>query len=151
MKIVTLPSFELTGLHIHTTWEHNQAKSDIAKLWKRFYLEDIPEQLDFSVDDTVYLLYTDYTEASKQGFSVWLGMQTEEDAPLPSGFRRLGVHEATYYQFDAESELPEDMLALWDEVHAQEAQLHRLYRCDIECYPDGESAQLYVSTGDKMA
>ena len=56
MKFTTRPSFELTGLHIHTTWLNNQAKSDIAKLWKRFYKDDIASQLDFSVDDAIYLL-----------------------------------------------------------------------------------------------
>ena len=60
MKFTTRPSFELTGLHIHTTWLNNQAKSDIAKLWKRFYKDDIASQLDFSVDDSIYLLYTLY-------------------------------------------------------------------------------------------
>lgn len=151
MNLTTVPSFELTGLHIHTTWHNNQAKTDIAKLWKRFYLEDVSGQLDYSVDDTVYLLYTDYSNDDKQGFSVWLGMQTKEDSPLVSGCRRLIVPQLTYYQFNANSELPEDMNLLWEQVHTKNGELNRIYRCDFECYPDEESGQLFISTSDEAA
>ena len=105
MKFTTRPSFELTGLHIHTTWLNNQAKSDIAKLWKRFYKDDIASQLDFSVDDAIYLLYTDYQQSSNQGFSVWLGLETEADAPLPMDMRRFKIPTLNYFQFDAASEM----------------------------------------------
>ena len=98
MKFTTRPSFELTGLHIHTTWLNNQAKSDIAKLWKRFYKDDIASQLDFSVDDAIYLLYTDYQQSSNQGFSVWLGLETEADAPLPMDMRRFKIPTLNYFQ-----------------------------------------------------
>ena len=103
MNLTTLPSFELTGLHIHTTWHNNQAKADIAKLWKRFYAEDIANQLDFSVDDTVYLLYTDYSHADNHNFSVWLGLQTLTEDPLPIDLRRLLIPSLSYYQFDIAS------------------------------------------------
>ena len=104
MKFTTRPPFELTGLHIHTTWQNNQAKADIARLWKRFYKDDIAGQLDFSVDDTVYLLYTDYHDSSNQGFSVWLGLETEIDAPLPMDMRRFKIPTLNYFQFEASSE-----------------------------------------------
>ena len=146
MKFTTRPAFELTGLHIHTTWHNNQAKADIAKLWKRFYQDDVAGQLDFSVDDSVYLLYTDYGHSSNQGFSVWLGLETEADAPLPMDMRRFKIPALNYYQFEAASELPADMWALWENVHEQEAQLQRTYHCDFECYPDGENALLFIST-----
>ena len=106
MKFTTRPPFELTGLHIYTTWQNNQAKTDIARLWKRFYKDDIAGQLDFSVDDAVYLLYTDYHDSSNQGFSVWLGLETEIDAPLPMDMRRFKIPALNYYQFEASSEMP---------------------------------------------
>ena len=149
MKFTTRPSFELTGLHIHTTWRNNQAKNDIAKLWKRFYKDDIASQLDFSVDDAIYLLYTDYQQSSNQGFSVWLGLETEADAPLPMDMRRFKIPTLNYFQFDAASEMPEDMVTLWQDVHHQEAQLLRNFRCDFEYYPDGENAQLFIATSQE--
>ena len=149
MKFTTRPPFELTGLHIHTTWQNNQAKTDIARLWKRFYKDDIAGQLDFSVDDTVYLLYTDYHDSSNQGFSVWLGLETEIDAPLPMDMRRFKIPALNYYQFEASSEMPEDMLVLWETVHQAETQIKRSYRCDFETYPDGENAQLFISTSQE--
>lgn len=150
MNVTTLPAFELTGLHIHTTWHNNQAKHDLAKLWRRFYLEDVTEQLDFSLSDDVYLVYTDYEQDSEKGFSVWLGMQTDTEAPLPSGFRRLKIPELTYCQFEAASELAEDVKHLWEEIHAQEAALQRNYHFDLEVYPDGENAQILVSVNQTI-
>ena len=146
MTLTTLPAFELTGLHIHTTWHNNQAKHDLAKLWRRFYLEEALEQLDFSLSEDIYLVYTDYHDNGEQGFSAWLGMQTDVDAPLPHGFRRLKVPALSYYQFEAASELVEDVKALWDNIHAQTPSLQRNYRFDLEIYPDGENAQILICT-----
>ncbi len=80
---------------------------------------------------------------------MWLGLETESDAPLPMDMRRFKIPALNYFQFDATSEMPEDMLTLWQNVHHQEAQLLRNFRCDFEYYPDGENAQLFISTSQE--
>jgi len=133
-------ALELTGL---TTRTSNLAEQDmktqkIGPLWQQFFAERAPI---LAKGELIYGVYYDYQSDMDGEFSVLAASHVvnECDVTLTAG---------DYLKFNASGEIPQCVIALWEEVwryfSSSECEYHRCYLTDYEVYLDANRVEIYI-------
>ncbi|MEN9327795.1 MAG: hypothetical protein RI947_603 [Candidatus Parcubacteria bacterium] len=142
-KTVTLKEFQIVGITIRTTNEHDTAMKDIGVLWNKFYFDNIMEEIPQKVNEEIISLYTDYEKDFTKPYSVILGHKVNNNNFVPDGMASKTVPAAKYAVFHVEGQLPQELIKVWKWIWKSD--LERTYTGDFEVYKKENEADIFVA------
>ncbi len=137
-------SFNVIGIALETSNEHQQASKDIGELWGRFYSENIAAQVPNPIGEEVYAIYTDYESNYKGKYTIILGLQVHSLDNIPDGLIGRLINGGYYKHYEAKGNMPDAVVNTWLTIWQEDAQLSRSYIADYEIY--GDQAQQGVNS-----
>jgi predicted transcriptional regulator YdeE len=130
-----IESFSIIGIKIRTTNENNEAENDIPALWGKFLGEGIMQKIPNKVEDTVYLLYTDYETDYTGVYTTIIGSKVSSLDNVPEGMVGKTIEAGNYVKFTAKGNIMEGVVQeKWKEIW--NTNLDRAYTCDFDVYGD---------------
>jgi predicted transcriptional regulator YdeE len=127
-----LEDFELIGIAVRTSNEHDQSESDIRALWQRFIADDIQTKIPEKISKDIYCVYTDYASDHLGAYTTILGCQVKPGTIPPSGFVRKIVLKSTYEVFISQGPMPGSIQDTWTNI--RNSGLKRRYTADFDVY-----------------
>ncbi|GIU36000.1 transcriptional regulator [Shewanella colwelliana] len=149
MELVTLHKMVIHGVTTRTTnADETVAESQkIAPLWQRFmglYGEQIINK------QPAYGVYYGYESNMDGAYSVMVGFMAdgENGGLIGDGLESITLAPGNYLHFHAQGEMPQSVVGLWQEIWqyfaAPSCPYTRQYLTDFECYPSGDSVDIYI-------
>lgn len=142
-KIITLGEFNVMGIAVRTTNEHEQARKDIGALWNKFYFDNIMGKIPQKETEEIITLYTDYEKDFTLPYSVILGHKVNKTNIIPEGMVLKTVQPSKYAVFHVEGQLPQELIKTWKWIWKSD--LERTYTGDFEVYKKENEADIYVA------
>jgi predicted transcriptional regulator YdeE len=144
-------SFNIIGISVRTTNEHNQAAIDIPALWGKFMAENILNQIPNKVNSSIYCVYTNYKKDYTKPYTTILGCKVESLESIPEGMVGIKIKENSYAKFTAQGNLTNgvvfnEWLKIWN------SELPRAYTADFEIYDErsldqtNATVDIFIST-----
>ncbi|MFD2284710.1 AraC family transcriptional regulator [Pedobacter petrophilus] len=134
-----MENFKIIGISIATSNQNNQAATDLGQLWGRFYNEQISDQIANKESEEVYAVYTDYESDFTGKYTTIIGHRVTSLAVIPDGLVGKEIINEKLLRYIAKGEMPNAVLATWQEIWANNIALYRTYNADFEVY--GEKSQ----------
>lgn len=147
--MVKIEAFNVIGIAVRTTNENNQSANDIPALWKRFFEENITEQIPNKVNNNLYCLYTDYVGDFTKPYTTILGYAVHNIEHVPAGLTALKIPATNYHKTSIQGNVNNDIV-INEWIKIWNSDQKRAYCVDFECYSfeaDIENTQvdIYVS------
>ncbi|WP_316802770.1 GyrI-like domain-containing protein [Pedobacter nototheniae] len=138
MSNQTVEKFNVTGISIRTTNENGQAAQDIPQLWNKFMTENILEKIPNKIDQSIYVIYTDYEKDHTRPYTTIIGCKVSNQEIIPEGMITKTIEQGNYKKYPVQGNLLEgavinEWMKIWD------SGLPRIFTADFEVY--GEKAQ----------
>ncbi|MCH8903537.1 MAG: effector binding domain-containing protein [Bacteroidetes bacterium] len=127
-------SFKIIGISIETTNEDGRSAEDLAKLWGRFYDENIAAQIPNKENDEIYSIYTDYETDYKGKYTSMIGVKVNSLDIIPNGLIGREFRGGNYTRFVAKGDMPDAVIKTWKEIWDKDNELNRTYTADFEVY-----------------
>jgi predicted transcriptional regulator YdeE len=149
LDIRDLPAFQVIGIQVRTVnaAERQSDTAKIPKLWKRFFEEQIEEQIPGRTDPhEIVGVYHNYENDFQGFYTLLIGQQSTFAGPLPGALVRTQVPAQQYLVFDPVPARPEEIQKVWRTVwdyFSQAGPFQRAYSHDFEVYR-GKTMQLYL-------
>lgn len=138
-KIYLMENFKIIGISVETSNQNNQAATDLGQLWGRFYNEQISRLIQNKESEDVYAMYTDYESDYTGGYTTIIGHRVTSLANIPEGLVGKEIVNEKLLRYIAKGEMPNAVVATWQEIWANNIALYRTYNADFEVY--GEKSQ----------
>lgn len=129
-----MENFKIIGISVETTNQDNQAAKDLGHLWGRFYNEQISSQIENKESEDVYAIYTDYESDYTGKYTTIIGHRVNSLAVIPHGFVGREILNEKLLRYLAKGEMPNAVIATWQEIWANNIALYRTYNADFEVY-----------------
>lgn len=138
MENKAIPSFNIIGIAVRTSNQHNRAAKDIPNLWARFFSDHIIDRIPNKLSHELYCVYTEYEKDHTLPYTTLLGCKVAHLDEIPEDMDGIRIDTQVYHHIEAEGNLNEgivykEWLKIWD------SDLPRAYSADFEVY--GEKAQ----------
>ncbi|QHC86215.1 transcriptional regulator [Empedobacter brevis] len=129
-----MKSFKLIGLKLpgKTKNENGQSGKDCGRLWEKFEVEKITEQIPNKISDEVYAVYFDYESDADGLFSYFIGCKVEDETNVPQNLDELIIPEQTYHKETAKGQMTGCVTEVWEKIWSSD--LKRKYGFDFEVY-----------------
>jgi len=139
MQQIHVPVKHILGIALRTTNQNNQSALDIPKLWQEFHSQQIAAKIPGKVNDTLYVIYTDYESDHTASYTTLIGCEVQDLDDIPLGLVGHSIPDGTYTQLAVTGNLMENIVIdawvkIWNSPHLQ-----RTYTSDFEVY--GPEAQ----------
>ena len=133
----------IVGISTVTTNELAVQDNSIGKLWAHFLNVDIKELLGDLASTSVFAVYSNYENTYHGHYTVTIGYAVHDANQIPTGLSAVTIPAGNYKKYDAKSNGPQDILAAWQHVWADDAALNRNFIADYEEY-HGDNVSIYV-------
>ncbi|RZK79629.1 MAG: hypothetical protein EOO92_08965 [Pedobacter sp.] len=141
----------IIGISVRTTNQNGQSATDIPLLWKRFFEEQLIQQIPNKIGDALYCIYTDYELDHTKPYTTILGCEVSSLTEIPEGFTGKIIEEGDYLPFTAKGKLSDNIVfEEWQKIWNTD--IPRSYLTDFEIYgkkaqnPDDAEVEIYIST-----
>ena len=147
-----LSAFNVIGIYLRTTNENAKASGDIAALWKRFFVENILDQIPNKIDSSIYSVYTEYEDDYTKAYTVILGCKVASLEVIPPGMMGKRILGGRFAKFTAKGNIHQGaVFSEW--VNIWNTKLDRKYSADFEVYDERaknpEDAEVDIFIGVK--
>lgn len=143
-----IDSFKIIGIATETTNENGKAAEDLGKLWTQFYSENLPSKIANKVSDEVYSIYTDYESDYKGKYTALIGLKVNSLNQVPNGLTGREFKGGKHHKFIAKGQMPNAVVATWQEIWKKDKELNRKYTADFEVYgpnsQNGENSEVEI-------
>lgn len=150
MEIVKIDSFQFVGIAVRTTNANGQAAKDIGALWSKFINEGIVSKIPHKVDDTIYVVYTDYESDHTGYYTAALGCRASKSDEIPEGMISKEIGGGSYQKYTAKGDLTKNaVVEVWNEIWKSDTK--RAYTADFEVYgekasdPTNGEAEIFIA------
>lgn len=126
--------FKIIGIAVETSNQNNQAATDLAKLWQRFFQEKISDQIPGKETEDVYAVYTDYESDYTGKYTAIIGQRVTSLDNIPVGLVGKEINNDKLSRYVAKGEMPNAVVNVWKEIWANDIALYRTYDADFEVY-----------------
>lgn len=137
------------GISVRTcNSDFSKLQQDIGGLWQQFFAENILQKTPTSLNNDIYLVYTNYDGDYLDPYDTIIGSLVPMDAPLPSGLIEKIIPEQKYQVFCAKGTMPMAVVQTWQNIW--QTPLHRNYIADFDIYseksqhPDNAEVDIWV-------
>ena len=137
---ITIPHFNFAGISIQTTNAGNQSATDLAKLWQRFYQENILSVIPDPAGSEIYAVYTDYESNYTGKYTALIGLRVNSLEQLPEKLTGRQFSGGKFIHFTAKGAMPEAVINAWREIWSADKELNRRYDFDFEIYGNQSTA-----------
>jgi predicted transcriptional regulator YdeE len=144
--IVQNPALQVIGITCRTSNSPEAGPHDIPKLWKRFYSEDIMNQIPNKASDKIIALYCDYDADHTQPYSFIIGCLARSIDIIPEGMVAKTIPASSYAVFHAIGEYPTSLIETWGNIWKR-SDLKRSYTGDFELY--GDKLEVYIAVSNE--
>ncbi|MDX1957714.1 MAG: GyrI-like domain-containing protein [Leptospiraceae bacterium] len=134
----TKDSFNILGISVRTTGANGQDKADIAKLWQRFFEENISQKISNKKNSHIINLYTDYNQDEKGEYTTILGFEVESIGEVPLGMVGKFFAKDNYAVLKSSGKSPQAVQEAWNKVYS--SNLKRTYTADFDIYDSMNAA-----------
>ncbi len=137
----------IVGISVRTTNVNNEGAQKMPALAERFFNENIPAKIAHKINETVYVVYTDYD--AQGNYSATIGVPVPQGQAIPEGLVSKTILPGKYELFTAEGQYPQSVATMWEKIST--TKLDRAYTTDFELYDSkfkcGEKlkANIYVA------
>lgn len=148
MKLVKHQAFNISGLMVRTrnTDEMTESTAKIGSLWQRFYQE---YENNITAGTNFYGVYTNYESDHNGFYDVIAGTDQTNEHHSASLFNHCTIAPGEYLVFSAQGEMPQTVIALWNEVWQYFERLpcdhQRAYTTDVEYYKNDTEIEIHIS------
>jgi predicted transcriptional regulator YdeE len=139
-SIITIPPFNIAGISIQTTNMGNQSATDLAKLWQRFYQENIVSVIPDTAGSEIYAIYTDYESDHTGKYTAIIGLRVNSLGQLPEKFTGRQFNGGRFIHFPAKGAMPQAVINTWMDIWNTDKELNRRYDYDFEVYGNQSNA-----------
>jgi predicted transcriptional regulator YdeE len=133
-KIINKNSFNILGIGVTTTGDENQDSKDIAKLWQKFFSENISSKIPFKKNNRIINLYTDYEIDQNGPYTAILGYEVESLKEVPLGMIGKFFAGNKYTVFTSKGNIPDIINEVWKKINS--TNLKRAYKADFDIYAE---------------
>jgi predicted transcriptional regulator YdeE len=133
------PAFDVIGIVTYTSNKAAFQEGTIAKLWQRFFAEEIFNKIPNKCDNAVIALYHDYESDKNGGYSLLIGVRVNSTENVPAGMVAKHVIAEDRMLFTTkQGPLAQVVVGEWQNIWDMENQgeLRRSYTCDYELYDE---------------
>ncbi|MCD7898752.1 MAG: effector binding domain-containing protein [Bacteroides sp.] len=133
MEKTELKPCNIVGIAIKTSNVNQQSSGDIARLWEKFWSENIASQIPNKVNDTIYCVYTEYEGDFTQPYTTVIGYATDNLNEIPEGMKGIRIEGGMFVKLTAKGKLSDGIVVQeWSKIW--QSDLHRTYQADFEVY-----------------
>lgn len=150
MESIKKEGFKIIGIKVRTTNENMQAAKDIPELWKKFMLEKISNKIPNKIDDSIFVIYTNYESDHTKPYDTILGCSVSNLLDIPDGMFGQQFNAGNYSKFISKGNLEAGAVYnTWTQIWNQD--LDRMYTADFEIYgskaknPANAEVDIFVS------
>ena len=134
-----ITAFKIIGLSIETTNQDAQSAKDLGALWGKFYADGISTKISNRLSDDIYAIYTDYESDYREKMTAIVGYRVHNLETIPDGLVGREFEGGKHKRFIAKGNMPEAIIATWQQIWEADKTLGRRYTADFEIY--GEKSQ----------
>lgn len=152
----TIQKVHIVGISTRTNNTNGQSAIDIESLWKKFWTEEIQNQIPNKISEEIYAVYTDYETDFTGEYTTFIGVPVQSFAEIPEGMIGITIEAATYHKIVSKGKMPEAIGNTWLAIWAdQELDSRRAYTADFTVhgskYYDGDNAEVetYLSVKEQ--
>lgn len=145
----TLREVNIVGIACRTSNAAQQSSRDIAKLWERFWSEDVISEIPHKKCNDIYAVYTGYESDAKGLYTLVIGCPVESLRSIPQGMESVTIQGGNYMKTNIKGKISDGIVEqAW--VSVWQAGLDRRYDTDFEYYkcdgfdPDHAEVDIFV-------
>ena len=144
----------MIGIQVRTNNNDlTQLTNDMQNLWNKLISENIAEQIQNKLDNTVYCVYTDYEGDYTKPYTAFLGYSVPDLIVIPNGLIGRNFQGGLYNKYVAKGNLHQGIVYdTWKYIWGLNTP--RAYYADFEVYNDKtqntESAEVEIFIGIKI-
>lgn len=101
-----MKGFKIIGIETRTTNKENKSQKDLAKLWERFYLDNIVEKIPNKESSEILSIYTDYKSDYMDDYTTIIGMKVSSLENIPNGLIGREFESETFEKFITKGIMP---------------------------------------------
>ncbi len=131
--VIKKPSQIVMGIECRTSNDPQAGPYDIPRHWKKFYSEDIIDQIPNKISNEIIALYCDYEGDYTQPYSLVIGCPVTSLDLIPIGMVAKIIPAGSYAVFRAIGDYPQSLVETWGQIW-QHVDLERTYTGDYELY-----------------
>ena len=143
VPVTAMGEIKVIGIQVRTrnADEADPAKAKIARLWGRFFRENIKGRVPNPTDpDTVVAVYSDYESDENGMYTLTVGLQVGVVKDIPQGLSAKICKPSKYAFFrTSRGPVPDVLIQTWKEVwsvNEKELGGKRSFTADFEFYDD---------------
>src|SRR5688572_5644230 len=134
MNTITKPIY-VVGMSIITS--NDVAEKEIGEHWALFLKTPIKEKLTNIISSSVFAVYSDYENGCQAKYKLTIGYAVSSLEDAPQELTAVTIPAGNYKIYQAKSRTPEDIIAVWQEIWATDANtLPRNFIADFEEYSE---------------
>ena len=145
MSTIHRPAFSVMGICVRTCNAGQQAQQDLGALWQRFFAEQIAQRIPTALAPDLYAVYYDYEHNHQAPYTALLGVAVPATTVATDGLTRVDIPAQHYQVHHTTGEMPQAVVATWQQIWAHDATLPRAYGHDFEHYPPQAQPSVYLS------
>lgn len=149
MEKTVLQPCNIIGIAIKTSNINQQSAGDIARLWERFWSENIISQIPGKISDDLYGVYTEYEGDFTQPYTTVIGCVTNSLDNIPEGMVGITIEGGQYMKSVVRGKLSDGIVVQeWEKIW--QIDMPRKYKTDFEVYlarnnnPDDMEVDIFV-------
>ena len=147
MNNQTIQKFHVIGVSTRTINTNGQSAIDIEALWKKFWGEEIQNQIPNKISDDIYAVYTHYETDFTGEYTTIIGLPVSSLADIPADMIGITIDTTSYHKIVSRGKMPEAIANTWLAIWAnQELNSKRAYKADFTVhgkkYYDGDHAEV---------
>ncbi|MBS9523248.1 GyrI-like domain-containing protein [Litoribacter ruber] len=134
LRIINVESFKVIGITSENSCEFNELvfEDTCGKVWRKFILERVSENIPDKIDSKVYAVYYDYPEMTGSQARYLVGSKVAPDAEVPEGMDCVTIKGGTYLKVTTFDKVPECHTDTWKKIWS--SHMARTYKTDFEVY-----------------
>lgn len=105
----------------------------------KVFLDKLFDKILNKASNDILCIYTDYQSDYTEAYTCIIGVPVSSVEEIPNGLMGREFAADKFDQFIAKGEMPQAVVAKWQEIWKKDAELNRKYSYDFEVY--GENAQ----------
>ena len=142
MKPLKRPSTTLAGIQVRTINRNGQALQDLSYLWRTFYENQVQQQITHRLNDDIWVVYHDYVSDHREEYTAFIGCPVAGPSFIPAGLDALTVADGLFLPRAVQGHMPQALMAEWEHIWQNDAQLNRTYHQDYEIHPPAPAEDL---------
>lgn len=120
------------GVSMETSFEQGIYLQHIEELWDYFYKNDISPAISNIVDESIYVIYSDYDKPELGYFKMTIGYRTSDINDIYEGLTGIEIPPSMYAVFESEKDHENFPTEMWPKV--MNSDLNRASTYDLEVY-----------------